>query len=87
MHSINTLALEVTKWNNKCDIRLHKLMCYIRAALKHSLESFCGDPSELLKLIVCCDADFAGDTRASKSASGCYVALVGPNIFMPLPSL
>ncbi len=52
LHSINTLAREVTKWNNNCDIRLHKLMCYIRATLKHSLESFCGDPPELLKSIV-----------------------------------
>ena len=55
--------------------------------MKHSLESFCGDPPELLKLIVYCDADFAGDTRASKSTSGCDAALVGPNTFMPLSSL
>ena len=60
---------------------------YIRATLKHSLGSFCGDPPELLKLIVYCGADFAGDTRASKSTSGCYIALVGPNAFMPLSSL
>ena len=37
--------------------------------------------------MVCCDADFAGDTRASKSTSGCYVALVGPNTSMPISSL
>ncbi len=37
--------------------------------------------------MVCCDADFAGDTRASKSASGSYIALVGPNAFMPIASL
>ena len=52
LHSINTLAREVTKWNKTCDIRLHKLMCYIRATLTHSLEAFCGDPPELLKLMV-----------------------------------
>ena len=87
LHSINTLAREVTKWNKKCDIRLHKLMCYIRGTLEHSLESFCGDRPETLKLIVYCDADFAGDTRASKSTSGSYIAPVGPNTFMPIASL
>ena len=59
----------------------------IRGTLKHSLESFCGDRPETLKLIVYCDADFAGGTRASKSASGSYIALVGPNTFMPIASL
>jgi len=62
-------------------------MCCIRGTLKHSLESFCGDRPEKLKLIVYCDADFAGDTRASKSTSGSYIALVGPNTFMPIASL
>jgi hypothetical protein len=38
-------------------------------------------------MIVYCDAGFAGDTRAGKSTSGSYIALVGPNTFMPIASL
>ena len=59
----------------------------MRGTLKHSLESFCGDRPETLKPIVYCDADFAGDTRASKSTSGSYIALVGPNTSIPIASL
>ncbi len=59
----------------------------MRGALKHSLESFCGDRPETLKPIVYCDADFAGDTRASKSTGGSYIALVGPNTSIPIASL
>ncbi len=33
------------------------------------------------------DADFAGDTHESKSTSGCFVAVVGPNTFAPVSAL
>ncbi len=59
----------------------------MRGTLKHSLESFCGDRPETLKPIVYCDADFAGDTRASKSTNGSYIALAGPNTSIPIASL
>ena len=31
-----------------------------------------------------CDADFASGQKSSKSARGSYIALVGPNTFMPI---
>ena len=40
----------------------------------------------MLSLMVYADADFAGDIASSKSTSGCYLALVGKNTFIPLGS-
>ena len=39
-------------------------------------------PSSVLALFV--DASFAGDLRDSKSTSGAFMFLVGPNTFVPL---
>ncbi len=33
-----------------------------------------------------CDASFADDIRESKSTSGCYLAITGPNTFVPVTS-
>ena len=87
LHAVNTLAREVTKWNKNCDIRLHKLMCYVKQSSQHSLEGWIGDSAGKLKLVAWCDADFAGDMKASKSTSGAHLALVGPNSFFPLSAL
>ena len=83
-HAINTLARAVTKWNKNCDIRLHKLVCYINSTLDDSLEGFIGDPIDDLQIICYCDADFASGVKFSKSTSGSYIAIVGPNTFMPI---
>ena len=87
LHAVNSPAREVTKWNKNCDVRLHKLMCYIKQSSQHCLEAWIGDPPDKLKFVAWCDADFAGDVRASKSTSGAYLALVGPNSFFPVSSL
>ena len=51
------------------------------------LRSFVGDPIEKCHLVVFSDADFAGDTRESKSTSGCFAALLGPSTFAPVSAL
>ena len=35
-------------------------------------------------MVLYCDADFAGDTKDSKSTSGAIVALIGPNSYVPV---
>ena len=62
-------------------------MCYMNTTTDYSLNSFCGDVASDLHLMVYCDADFAGDVRASKSTSGGYIALAGPNSFMPISAI
>ncbi len=87
LHPICTLAREVTKWNRNCDLRLHKLMCYIKQSVKYSQEAFCGDLAQQLHLMVYVDASFADCVRTNKSTSGCLIALAGPNTFVPIAAI
>ena len=40
LRAINNLAASITKWTPECDKRLHHIMCYVNATLKHSLVGF-----------------------------------------------
>ena len=83
----NSLAREVSKWNKNCDIRLHKLVCWIKSSAEICLQGWIGDHIDQLRLVLYVDADFASDLRTSKSTSGAYVCLVGPQSFFPIVSL
>ena len=43
-----------------------------------------GDVASDIKLVYYADADFAGDLRSSRSTSGGYLCLVGPNTYVPV---
>ena len=73
-------ARQFMKWTRACDKRLHRLMCYIHHTEDHSLESCVGDDAQNCHPVLFSDADFAGDMQTAKSTSGCYLAIVGPNI-------
>ena len=72
------------RWTKACDKRLHRLMNYLNCTADVSLEPLVGDAAELRHVLLYSDADFAGDTRTSKSMSGCYIAIVGPNACAPI---
>ena len=82
--TVNVLAREVTRWNVACDKRLHRLICYLDSTADWTLQCFVGDPPEDTKLALFCDASFASDIRDSKSTSGAYLCVVGPNTFVPI---
>ena len=82
--SVNTLAREVTRWNVACDKRLHRLISYMHCTRDFAQLCFVGDSADQCKLALYVDASFAGDLRDSKSTSGMFLALVGPNTFAPL---
>jgi hypothetical protein len=48
------------------------------------MTSFVGDELSACKLLLFCDAGFAGDLVDSKSTGGAILCLVGPNTFCPL---
>ena len=79
-----SVARNVTKWTRADDKRLYRLICYLHHTPTHTLESFCGDDAKDCHVMLYTDADFAGDTRGSKSTSGSYIAIVGPNTFAPV---
>jgi len=82
--AVNTLARNVHKWSEADDIKLHRLMCYLQFSKDWVGTSFVGDAPKDLYLALFCDAGFAGDLLDSKSTSGAYIALVGPNTFAPV---
>ena len=77
----NTLARDVSKWNKNGDIELNKLDCYIKGTKRHCLQSWIGDPVEVLRLVCYVDVDFASGLRSPKSISGATSALIGPSSF------
>ena len=61
-------------------------MSHLHSTKDHGLEGFLGDPPELCSVVAYCDASFADDLQSSKSTSGLFLAIVGPNTFMPITS-
>ena len=84
---ICSIARMVSKWSRAEDKRLYRLICYLNSTTDHTLESFVGDHPHCCHVMLYTDADFAGDTQTSKSTSGCYVAIVGPNTFAPITAM
>ena len=81
-----SVARQISKWNKASDRRLHRLVSYLNTTIDYSLESFVGDDPEDCVVLQYCDASFADDIRESKSTSGCYLAITGPNAFVPATS-
>jgi hypothetical protein len=82
--TVNTLAREVTKWTVACDKRLERLISYMHHHASDVQISFVGDTPADCGLFLYCDASFAADLPHSKSTSGAFLALVGPNTFCPI---
>ena len=81
---IGDLATQVQKWSRNCDKALFRLVCYIHSTLGHRLIGTVGDSAADIWLRLYVDADFAGDRLDSKSMSGGFLVLYGPNTFFPL---
>ena len=56
--SVNTLARMVTKWNQACDKRLHRLIAYLYWTKDWVQTCFVGDHPEACSLALFCDASF-----------------------------
>ena len=82
--AVNTLAREVTRWTVACDKRLLRLISYLHFYKEYVQTCFVGDRPEDCWIAMFVDASFAGDLQDSKSTSGMYLCLVGPNTFVPI---
>ena len=83
---ICNLARRISRWSTADDRRLHRLVSYIHHTYDETLQSFVGDHANDLSVMLWVDASLADDLRDSKSASGAYLAIVGPNTFAPIMS-
>ena len=81
---IGALASNVTKWDQLCDKKLYRIMCYINSSLHLRLLSWVGDQKGDLGPHLYADADFAGDKDTMRSTSGVFMTVLGPNSSAPL---
>ena len=78
------LALYITRWEERCDTKVHRLMCYISSTLKWRHMGWTGDAVEDITPHLFADADFAGCAVSSRSTSGSFLCLRGPATFFPV---
>ena len=82
--AVNTLARSVSQWTVACDKRLHRLIGYLRWSKNYSLQMTVGNEPKDCVIMYFADADFAGSLKDSKSTSGGYMMLLGPQTFVPI---
>ena len=78
------LAQYITKWDEQCDRRLYRLMCYIHSTYHLRQTGWIGDGVEDLVPHLFADADFAGNAKDSRSTSGVHLCILGPNSMFPI---
>ena len=81
------LARRVSKWNEDCDRRLHRLMSYLHCTNELVTTGYVGDDIDHCKIGLFCDADFAGDKTDSRSTSGIFLVIVGPRTYFPITAV
>jgi hypothetical protein len=82
--AIANMATKVNSWSRNDDKRLYRFYCYMNSSKHFKLIGRVGDGPDALYLVCFVDADFSGEDDDSKSTSGGYLVLVGPNTFFPL---
>ena len=88
LRAVGHLACHLTKWDSECDRRLHRLMSYVWSTIDHRLCAWIreGELAEL-SLFQYSDADHVGDQKTSRSTSGGFLAVEGPQTFFPLSAV
>ena len=81
---VGDCARHTAKWSKAYDRRLEKLVGHIKGTLDHALEGFLGNRADECHIVCYCDASFADELKSSKSTSGMFIAIVGPDTFMPI---
>jgi len=87
LRAVNGLACKVTKWDQECDRKLHRLMCYINCSKDIRMTGWVGDGKGDLGPHLFADADFAGDPETMRSTSGVFLTITGPNSSFPLAAV
>ena len=83
LRAVQGLASRVIRRSMDCDKALHRLMCYVKSTIHYKRSGVIGDDIKSCKLWLFADSDQAGE-HDSKSTSGSFLCLVGPNTYFPL---
>ena len=78
------LATRVQCWSRNDDRRVHRLMCYMASSASYRLVGKVNDLPKDLKLLLFVDADLCGNSLTSRSTSGGFLVLAGPDTWFPL---
>ena len=81
------LACYTTKWDETCDKRLFRLVCYIESTLHLRQIGWVGDEPQNVTPHLYTDADFAGCERTERSTAGVHLCLEGPNTRFPITGI
>ena len=81
------LATRVSKWTEKDDARLLRLIQYIYHHASDRQVGFVGDDVPDLFVHLFTDADFAGDAVSQRSTTGVHLAVHGPHTIFPIQGL
>ena len=81
---ITDLASHVQCWSKNDDKQLYRLICYLDSTSHYRLSGKIGDSADKLKLLLFVDADLAGSMDDTKSRSGGYLVISGPNSWFPV---
>ena len=78
------IARRISCWSTADDRRLRRLILYIHHTHNETLQNFVCDSATDLSVMLWVDASLAEYLSDSKSTSGAYLAIVGPNSFAPI---
>ena len=79
------LATRIATWTRGCDRALNRLMAYISCTLHLRMLAWVGDVLSKWEYVVYSDADLAGDTQTSRSATGVFTCVRAPTPSRPCP--
>ena len=83
LRAINALAKRLTEWDEECDRRLYRLMCYVWSTFSYRQVGWVL-PGESIDINLYTDADFAGCPRTQRSTTGIHLQLEGKITRFPL---
>jgi len=63
LRAVCHLAQYISKWDEHCDRRLHRLICYVHSTYHVRMTGWIGDSAEHLAPHLFADADFTGDAK------------------------
>ena len=84
LRAVNKMSCVVAYWNSDADLRLQRLVSYIKSTLHYRQYGWIGDSPKDLQPHAYTDADFAGCSRTLRSTTGLQLQLEGPHSCFPI---
>ena len=87
LKATNSLACKLTKWDNKCDLQLRRLVAYIWSSLGKRLVGYVSKDDKQSGLHLYTDADLGGCPDTQRSTTGVFLCIRGASTMFPLVAI